>query len=288
MGRYKGPVTLQGSTLTAGPYTPQVYAETDARKLPWDKLNIDWVVDVTGKYRTREKAAEHITAGAKAVLISAPAHNDDLAIIMGVNELEFDPTKHSIISLGSCTTNAVIPLLHLVQTHYPIHAVSMTTTHAYTNSQALLDGIGSSADVRRSRAAACNIIPSSTGALELATRIMPQLQGKVTGCALRVPVSNVSMIDLVIQLEQPIRQQDLHTTLRAAAQKRPEIIALSELPLVSTDFLKDTHSVTVDLPMSTTCTTLIKLMGWYDNEYGYSARMRDFLEFTYRSFGKPL
>jgi len=277
LGRYEGDVHYEKGVLSINGMSIQVFAERNANKLPWRSLGIDWVVDVSGKYTDRAKAEEHLRAGAGSVLISAPAHGDDVTIIPGVNSADYDPQRHKVVSLGSCTTNAVIPLLAtLIQSH-TVTAVSMTTAHAYTNSQALLDSMGSTDDLRRGRAAALNIVPSTTGALDLAARLLPELKGKVLGCSLRVPVANVSIIDLIVVLEKTVSTEELYKLFDRAAQAMPGILAVTREQLVSSDFQGSSASVVVDASMTHACGNMVKVMGWYDNEYGYSCRLFDFL-----------
>lgn len=277
LGTYQGLMHYEDGILRINNHTIALYQEPIAKNLPWKTLNIDWVVDATGKYTTREKAQEHLQAGARSVLITAPMEGDDITIILGVNDNDFDPKKHRIVSLGSCTTNAVVPLVAVLKNHLSLEAISMTTAHSYTNSQALLDGSASLKDPRRSRAAATNIVPSTTGALHVLQKIMPEFAGKVVGHALRVPVPNVSIIDLVVMTNKSIEREALHAMFYTAAQKQPSIIGVSNEPLVSSDFKGDSRSVIVDLEMTTTSAHLCKVFGWYDNEYGYSSRVCDFL-----------
>jgi glyceraldehyde 3-phosphate dehydrogenase len=280
LGRYEGPIEYTKKILRIGDHTIQIFAEPDARRLPWEQLAIDWVVDVSGRYTKREQAEQHIQAGAQSVLISAPAHGDDVTIIMGVNEQVYDAQKHKIVSLGSCTTNAVIPMLAVLNKAYTIQTVSLTTTHAYTNSQALVDRMGKGDELRSDRAAALNIIPAHTGALDVAARVIPELAGKVIGCALRVPVAIVSVIDLVVAVEQSVSQQEIHTRFIDAQKRMQGILEVTHDPVVSSDFRGSTASVTVDLGMTTSCNNIIKAIGWYDNEYAYSMRLKDFLAYV--------
>jgi glyceraldehyde 3-phosphate dehydrogenase len=278
LGTYSHEVRIEGKKLSINGHEIEIFAETDATKLPWKTLGIDVVVDATGKYTKRDKAQEHINAGAKMVLISAPAHGDDITIIPGINSQLFDASKHKIISLGSCTTNAVVPLLHVLHQTCGIEEAALTTVHAYTNSQALLDVNPRVHDVRRSRAAALNIVPSTTGAMEVVERIMPELKGKVQGLSLRVPVPVVSLIDLAFIPAKSVTKQEISDAFtRAASGPLKSIMAVSSVPLVSHDFQGNPNSVTVDLTMLSKVGTLGKVFGWYDNEYGYSMRLKDFL-----------
>jgi glyceraldehyde 3-phosphate dehydrogenase len=281
LGTYQGSMRYEDNKLWINNHPIQLYTESDAKNLPWKALQIDWAIDATGKYTTREKAQEHLQAGAASVLITAPMKGDDVTIILGVNDKDFDSKKHRIVSLGSCTTNAVVPMIAVLKQQLTIQSISMTTAHSYTNSQALLDGVASSKDPRRSRAAAINIVPSTTGALEVLQKIMPEFADKVVGHALRVPVANVSIIDLVVITQESIQQDQLHAMFYAAAQEQPTIIAVSNEPLVSSDFNGNSHSVIIDLEMTSVAPHLCKVFGWYDNEYGYSMRVCDFLKLTH-------
>jgi glyceraldehyde 3-phosphate dehydrogenase len=236
------------------------------------------VVECTGKFTKREGAQKHISSGAQHVLISAPAHDEDVTIIPGVNDAAFDAKKHRIVSLGSCTTNALAPLLKVLNDEFVIEQSLMTTVHAYTNSQVLLDV--ETKDLRRSRAAALNIIPTTTGATKVVTKVLPELAGRVQGCALRVPVAKVSLIDLSFTTQKPISAPMINELFARAAltQQLRSIIAITHDPLVSSDFSANPHSVTIDgLMTATSGDHMGKVFGWYDNEWGYSMRLKDFL-----------
>lgn len=277
MGMYSGDVALERGYLIVDSVRIQVIAQADATKLPWQQLAVDWVVDCSGKFTHRLDAQKHIDAGARAVLISAPAHDEDVTIIPGVNDELFNKSNHKIVSLGSCTTNALLPMLKVVNDEFTIEHALMTTVHAYTNSQALLDI--EDKDLRRSRAAAINIIPTTTGAMKVAGKVIPELQGKLEGMALRVPVPKVSIIDLVFKTTKPLTVESINTAfLKAAQSSMKNIMKFTKEPLVSTDFNNDDHSVIIDSLLTTvTGTNLGKAFGWYDNEWGYSCRLRDFL-----------
>jgi len=278
LGTYAGSMSFDGSVLLIGKYIINVYAQTDATKLPWKSLGIDWVVEVSGHYTERTLAQHHIDAGAHAVLISAPASGEDITIIPGVNEQLFDKNKHTIVSLGSCTTNAVVPLLHVIQNSFGIESAMMNTAHAYTNTQELLDVNASHDDMRRSRAAAVNIVPSTTGAMKVVERVLPELKGLLGGCALRVPVDVVSIVDLTFIARTDISTQKITQTFVTASQNQLRgVLATSTEPLVSSDYKGNAYSVTVDIPLTSVVGRLGKVFGWYDNEYGYSCRLKDFL-----------
>jgi glyceraldehyde 3-phosphate dehydrogenase len=281
MGKFAGEVSVEKDELIVDGHRIKIIAELDPEKLPWKKLDIDWVVDCTGKFTHREGAQKHITAGAQRVLISAPAHDEDVAIIPGVNEELFNAVKHRIVSLGSCTTNAFLPTLKVIDDAFGIVRGCMTTTHAYTNSQVLLDV--DAKDLRFSRAAALNIIPATTGAAGMVEKILPHLKDKVSAKAMRVPVGKVSLIDLVFEAKKELSVDAIHDAFKRAAQgKMKNIVALTMEPLVSSDFSGDSHSVIIDGLLTTTNDTMGQVFGWYDNEWGYSERMKDFLEFVSR------
>ncbi|HLJ30962.1 MAG TPA: type I glyceraldehyde-3-phosphate dehydrogenase [Candidatus Babeliales bacterium] len=281
MGIFPALIAVENNQLLVDDHKIDIIAELDAEKLPWKKLNIDWVVDCTGKFTHKQDAQKHIASGAKKVLISAPAHDEDVAIIPGVNEELFDAQKHHIVSLGSCTTNAFLPTLKVIDDAFGIVRGCMTTTHAYTNSQVLLDV--EAKDLRFSRAAALNIIPASTGAAGMVKKVLPHLGDKVSAVAIRVPVGKVSLIDLVFQAEQNLSVPALHAAFEKAAQGSMEnIVQLTMEPLVSTDFSGNPHSVIIDGLLTHTNETMGQIFGWYDNEWGYSMRMKDFLIYATR------
>lgn len=248
----------------------------ESENLDWKPYAIDWVVDASGKYTHASEARKHCAAGAGAVLVTAPAHDEDITIILGVNEQQFDKERHKIVSLGSCTTNALVPMLYTAHKNFGIKQAVMTTVHAYTNTQSLLDVGAHVNDLRRSRAAGLNMVPTTTGALALVDRLLPELAGKVTGASLRVPVPVVSLIDLVCYTEQTVQHEDIVTVFRAAQKQFANIYNTSSDPLVSSDFHGNPASVSIDLDMSYASGACIKLFGWYDNEWGYSSRLKDF------------
>ena len=276
MGTFAGSVRMEKDELVIDDYRIKIVSELDPEKLPWKKLVIDWVVDCTGHFTHRDGALKHITAGAKKVLISAPAHDEDIAIIPGVNENLFDNAKHTIVSLGSCTTNAFMTMLTVLNDEFGITRGCMTTTHAYTNTQVLLDV--EAKDLRFSRAAALNIIPAPTGASAMLEKIIPQLAGKVTAVAIRVPVGKVSLIDLVFEAQKDLSVDGINKAFTNAANARMKnILALTMEPLVSCDFSGNDNSVIIDGLLTTVNGNMAQVFGWYDNEWGYSMRMRDFL-----------
>lgn len=276
MGNYHGDVSMQGDMLIVGNYKIKIIAQLDATTLPWRELNIDWVVEATGKFTKRELAQQHLQAGAKNILITAPAKDEDVTIIPGINDSQYDPAKHHIVSLGSCTTNAIVPMLYAIDKEVGIEHCLFTTVHAYTNSQVLLDV--EAKDLRDSRAAAANIIPSTTGATKVISKVMPQLAGKTNGCSLRVPVTKVSIIDLVIQLPVEKTAQQINDILvNASSSYLKRIMAVTADPIVSSDMSNNPHSVIIDTQITQVNGKLIKVFGWYDNEWGYSCRLMDFL-----------
>ena len=276
MGTFPGSISMAGDELVVDGYRIRIIAQLDPEKLPWTDLAIDWVVDCSGKFTERVGAQKHIAAGAKRVLISAPAENEDIAIVPGVNEELFDATIHKIISLGSCTTNAFMPTLKVLNDTFGINRGCMTTTHAYTNSQVLLDV--DAKNLRFSRAAALNIIPSTTGASKMINKIIPKLAGKVSAVAIRVPVGKVSLIDLVFESKTALSVDAVHKAFVQAAQTRMKnIVSVTFDPLVSSDFSGDNHSVIIDGLLTNVNGTMGQVFGWYDNEWGYSMRMVDFL-----------
>jgi len=255
----------------------KVFAERDPARLPWSEVGAEYVVESTGLFTERSKAAAHLEAGASKVIISAPAKQPDITIVMGVNNTEYDPQKHNIISNASCTTNCLAPVCKVLLDNFGIEKGLMTTTHAYTGDQRLLDFPHK--DLRRARAAALSMIPTTTGAAKAVSLVLPQLEGKLNGMAIRVPTPNVSVVDLVAQLSKPATVEEVNKALKEAAEGPLKgILDFCELPLVSIDFNGTTVSSTVDA-MSTMAVggDMIKILSWYDNEFGYSNRMVDLM-----------
>jgi glyceraldehyde 3-phosphate dehydrogenase len=245
----------------------------------WRDQAIDWVVDCSGHYTNAQDAIKHITiGGAKKVLISAPAENEDCSIVMGVNQHDYNSEKHRIVSMTSCTTNAAIPILFLLNNEYTIIQGSVKTVHAYTNSQVLLDS--DAKDYRRSRSAGSNIIPTSSGFFKTIEKIVPALSGKLNGLAIRVPVANVSLIDVLVRVKAHQSIATINELFYHSSQKGPlqGIIGFERKPLVSSDFLKNRHSVVVDSLLTSSNGDWINVFGWYDNEWAYSKRLCDFLK----------
>ena len=278
MGTYQGNVSMRDNTLLIDNYAIKIFGECDPSVLKWKDLNIEWVVDASGAFTKREKAELHLKAGAQKVLITAPATDEDVSIVPGINLPSYDGKKHAIVSLGSCTTNAFIPMLKVLHDTFGITNGFMTTVHAYTNSQVLLDVEEKS--LRLSRAAALNMIPTTTGASKMLAKVMPELGSLIKATSLRVPVGIVSLIDLTINTQNAISVQAINQAFEKAAQSYlKQIVAVSNEPLVSSDFKGNSHSVIIDALSTDTVGTTAKVLGWYDNEWGYSQRLKDFLMF---------
>lgn len=278
MGTYPGAVQYKDGSLFVDDLRIPVISELNPEKAPWRKYAIDWVVEATGHFTSREGAQKHIKAGAGAVLITAPAHGEDITIIPGVNQQLFNRSTHKIVSLGSCTTNALFTMLKMVHDSFGIEQALMTTIHAYTNTQALLDVDASIKDLRKGRAAALNIVPTTTGAMEVVDRVMPELAGKISGCSLRVPVAKVSLIDLTALLKKGATVEMLNAALKQAAEgPLKAFVQYTEEPLVSSDYGGNSSSVIIDALMTQSQGNAVKVFGWYDNEWGYSVRLKDFL-----------
>jgi glyceraldehyde-3-phosphate dehydrogenase type I len=276
MGTYPGKVLQKNDYLLIDDHVIHLLAQPDPCNIDWKQFNIDWVVECTGHFTTRQGAEKHLKAGAKKVLISAPAHDEDITIVPGVNDNQFDKNKHHIISLGSCTTNAFIPLAKLMHDAFAIQTGFMKTVHAYTNSQVLLDV--QAKDLRSSRAAALNIIPTSTGSATMLAKLLPDLDKKIACSALRVPVGKVSLIDFSFVAHKPISVEKIHNIITTASHKKMlGIVDLTFAPLVSSDFNGNSFSVVVDGSLTQVIGTSANLFGWYDNEWGYSERLKSFL-----------
>lgn len=253
----------------------KVLAERDPAKLPWGDLGVDIVVESTGLFTDANKAKAHLEAGAKKVIISAPGKNEDITIVLGVNEDQYDPSKHHIISNASCTTNCLAPVAKVLNDSFGIKKGLMTTVHAYTNDQRILDQAHK--DLRRARAAGMSIIPTTTGAAKAVALVLPELKGKLNGFAMRVPTPNVSVVDLVAEVEKNTTVEEVNQALKAAAEgPLKNILGFSELPLVSSDFNGDPRSSIVDgLSTMVMEGNMVKVVSWYDNEWGYSNRVAE-------------
>lgn len=254
-----------------------VLSERNPADLPWSEYEVDCVIESTGLFRDRENASKHLEAGAEKVLISAPAKNPDVTVVMGVNEEKYNPQEHRIISNASCTTNCLAPVAKILNDTFGIENGHMTTVHAYTTGQRLLDL--QHKDLRRARAAAMNIIPTTTGAAKAIGVVLPELEGKLTGMAMRVPVHDGSIVDLVVRVERDITAEAVNTAFREAANGGLKgILQYTEEPLVSADIVHNPHSSIVDGLLTAVNGRLVKVLAWYDNEWGYSCRLVDVLE----------
>jgi glyceraldehyde 3-phosphate dehydrogenase len=278
-GRFAGKLDVKGSTLVVDGRSVEVLSERDPSKLPWKKLGVEVVLESTGLFTDRDKAAQHLEAGAKKVVISAPAKKEDITIVIGVNDDKYDPAKHHVISNASCTTNCLVPVVKVVRDAFGFSQGFMTTIHSYTNDQRILDLPHK--DLRRARAAAVNIIPTTTGAAKATALVIPEVKGKIDGVALRVPTADVSVVDLTCVVEKATTVDAVNEAFRkAAAGPLKGILAVSDEPLVSSDYIGDHHSSTVDaLSTNVIDGTLVHVSSWYDNEMGYSARCVDLMEF---------
>ncbi|MEW9031879.1 MAG: ArsJ-associated glyceraldehyde-3-phosphate dehydrogenase [Planifilum fimeticola] len=266
-------VTDEGFAVNGRPV--KVLAERDPANLPWGELGVDLVVESTGRFRKREDAAKHLQGGAKKVIISAPAKDEDVTIVMGVNEDSYDPANHHVISNASCTTNCLAPVVKVLHQKFGVRRGLMTTVHSYTNDQQILDLPHK--DLRRARAAGMSIIPTTTGAAAAVAKVLPELKGKLNGFAMRVPTPNVSVVDLVAELDREVTAEKVNEALRFAAEGDLKgILGYSDEPLVSKDFNGDPRSSIVDA-LSTMVMegNMVKVVAWYDNEWGYSNRVVD-------------
>jgi len=275
-GRFGGDVQVSGDALVIDGEPVKVLAERDPGALPWSDLGADVVIESTGLFTQREKAELHHTkGGAKKVVISAPAKGEDVTIVMGVNDERYDPTSHTVISNASCTTNCVVPLAKVLRDSFGIEKGMMTTVHAYTNDQNLLDLPHK--DLRRARASAVNIVPSSTGAAKATSLAIPELKGVLDGLAMRVPVPDGSVTDLVCVLGRDVTVDEVNSAFEKAAGSGPlkGILRFTEDPIVSSDVVGDPHSCVFDAQATMVIGNLVKVIGWYDNEWGYSNRLVD-------------
>lgn len=257
----------------------KVLAKKDPKELPWKDLGVDIVVESTGRFTDREGASKHLSAGAKRVIVTAPSRDADVTLVLGVNEQTYDPSKHTIVSNASCTTNCLAPMAKVLLDRFGIKHGVMTTIHSYTNDQQLLDLPHK--DLRRARAAALSMVPTSTGAAKALHLVLPQLKGKLDGLAIRVPTPNVSIVDLSVEVEQDCDVASVNAAFKQAAQGPLKgILKYSEAPIVSVDQNGDPHSATLDAPLTIVSNRrLVKVLAWYDNEWGYSCRVRDLIKF---------
>ena len=283
LGRYPGSVAVDGDALVVDGQRTVVTAERDPHRLPWRDLGVEIVIESTGIFTDATKARAHIEAGARKVVISAPSTNEDLTVCMGVNDNAYRADQHHVISNASCTTNCLAPVAKVLQQAFGIENGLMTTVHAYTNDQHILDAPHK--DLRRARAAAQAIIPTTTGAAKAVSLVLPELAGKFHGMALRVPVADVSLVDLTATLSRPATAEDINAEMREAADGSLRgILAVTDEELVSSDFMHDSHSSTVDAKSTMVIADRsVKVLAWYDNEWGYSCRVVDLVEHIARS-----
>ena len=278
-GPFRGKIQAADGALIVDGKSVRVLAEKDPAKLPWRELGAAVVIESTGLFTKREAAAKHLEAGAQKVMISAPAKGEDITIVKGVNDHLYDKSKHHIVSTASCTTNCLAPLVKVLHDAFGVERGLMTTVHAYTNDQRILDLPHK--DLRRARAAQVNIIPTTTGAAVAVTKVLPELEGKLDGMAMRVPVSDGSVVDLVATLRRPVTKEQVNQAMREAAGKAPlaGILEYSEEPLVSSDVIGNPHSSVFDA-LSTTVLdkSMVKVVAWYDNEFAYAKRMAELVE----------
>ena len=278
-GNYKGDVSSTADSIVIDGRTLKVLAERDPAKLPWKALDIDIVIESTGFFTDATKAKAHVDAGAKYVIISAPAKNEDKTVVLGVNEQEFDPEKHHIISNASCTTNGLAPVAKVLNDEFGIEKGFLTTIHSYTNSQKVLDVM--SDDPRDARSAAENIVPHDTGAARAVALVIPELKGKFTGMAFRVPTPTVSVVDFTATLKRDVTKDEVNAAFKRASEGSLKgIMAYTEEPLVSMDFKGDEHSTIVSGLDTIVLGNMVKIISWYDNEWGYACRLADITSFV--------
>jgi glyceraldehyde 3-phosphate dehydrogenase len=278
-GKFPGEVEPAPDGIRVNGKIVKVLSEKDPAGLPWKSLQVDFVLESTGRFTDRASAAKHLAAGARKVVISAPAKGEDLTVVFGVNHTDYDPGRHEVISNASCTTNGLVPVVKVIQDQFGMVHGFMSTIHAYTNDQQILDLPHK--DLRRARAAGISIIPTTSGAARATSLVLPELQGRIDGVAFRVPVADVSLMDLTCVVAQPTTAADVNAAFRAAAAGPLKgVLAVSEEPLVSCDFIGNLMSSTVDLALTTVIGgTLLHVSSWYDNEMGYSARCLDLLRY---------
>jgi glyceraldehyde 3-phosphate dehydrogenase len=278
-GRYPGTVEVRPDALVVDGDEVKVFAEKDPANLPWGDLGVDIVIESTGRFTNREDAAKHLAAGAKKVIISAPAKNEDITVVLGVNEEKYDPAAHHVISNASCTTNCLAPVVKVLLDEFGFKRGVMTTIHSYTNDQQILDLPHK--DLRRARAAAVSMIPTSTGAAKATGLVLPEVKGRIDGTSIRVPTPDVSVVDLTCELERDATAAQVNDALRAAAEGRLKgILQFETEELVSCDYIGNPHSSIVDAPSTSVVAGLVKVVAWYDNEWGYSNRCVDLARYV--------
>lgn len=278
LGKFNADISADENTITVNGHTVKCTSDRNPENLPWKAWDIDLIIESTGVFTSKEGATKHLNAGAKKVLITAPGKNDDGTFVVGVNHEKYDHANHHIISNASCTTNCLAPVAKVIHDNFGIIKGTMTTTHSYTGDQRLLDA--SHRDLRRARAAAINIVPTSTGAAKAVALVLPELQGKLNGIALRVPTPNVSVVDLVVQVEKNTIAEQVNEVLKAASEGSMKgIIKFSEEPLVSGDYAGTDESSIIDAALTMVMGgDMVKVIAWYDNEWGYSQRVVDLAE----------
>jgi glyceraldehyde 3-phosphate dehydrogenase len=280
-GRFPGDVSARADSLSVEGDSIKVLSEKDPAKLPWKELGVELVLESTGRFTDREQAALHLTGGAKKVIISAPAKKEDITIVYGVNHKAYDPAKHHVISNASCTTNCLVPVVKVILDRFGFVSGFMTTVHSYTNDQVILDFPHK--DLRRARAAAMSIIPTTTGAAKATSLVIPEVKGKIDGVALRVPTPDVSVVALTCVVQKATSADEVNAAFREAAKSGPlkDIVVVSDEPLVSVDYIGSLQSSTIDaLSTNVVGGTLVNVTSWYDNEMGYSARCVDLLRYV--------
>jgi len=282
---YQGDVSTENGSIVIDGTEIKVFAEKDPANLKWKDLGVDLVLESTGRFTSADGARKHIDAGAKKVIISAPAKGEDITVVMGVNEQKYDATKHAIISNASCTTNCLVPMVKVVKDNFGFVRGSMVTVHSYTNDQNILDLPHK--DLRRARAAAMSIIPTTTGAAKATSLVLPELKGKIDGIAIRVPTPDVSFTDLAVVVDKPVTVAQINDAFRAAAEgPMSGILQYTEEELVSSDFIGNPHSCILDAKSTNVVDgLLVKVSGWYDNEWGYASRCVDLLRFVAARLG---
>lgn len=287
-GKFLGNVDTEEDALIVNGKRVQIVNERNPANLPWKELGVDIVIEATGKFNARDQAALHLQAGAKKVILTAPGKNEDVTVVVGVNEGTLDINEHDIISNASCTTNCLAPVVKVLDERFGIIDGFMTTVHAFTNDQKNLDNPHK--DLRRARACGESIIPTTTGAAKAIGKVLPHLQGKLHGLALRVPVPNVSLVDLVCEVKQPVTVEEINRAFEEASENElKNILNITYEPLVSKDFTTDPHSAIVDgLSTMVLEDRKVKVLAWYDNEWGYSARVVDLLKLVVKEMNKSL
>ncbi|MBI5133382.1 MAG: type I glyceraldehyde-3-phosphate dehydrogenase, partial [Thaumarchaeota archaeon] len=272
-GWKEGAITVNGKDV-------KVLSEKDPAKLPWKDLGVEVVLESSGLFTDRENAQKHLLAGARKVVISAPAKNPDITIVLGVNQNLYDPNKHNIISMASCTTNCLAPMVKVLNSNFGIKRGFMTTCHAYTNDQRVLDLTHK--DLRRARAANLSIIPTTTGAAKAIGEVIPEVAGKLDGIALRVPVADGSITDLVVELEREVTREEVNSAFKVASKELKGVLQYTEEPLVSVDIIGNSNSCIIDGASTMVIgerSSIVKVFGWYDNEWGYSCRLVDLIKY---------